>query len=440
MNKISLIIQREYLSRVRKKTFIIMTLIGPLLMAALIILPAWLTNLEEDDKKLIAVIDQTGVFSDALEGKEYLQFEFTTDKELDDLKTDFEESDYAAILLIPENVNEQNSPQLYSTNQPSIDTKMYIQKAIEKKIESIRLKELGIDETKLESVVADVDLKTIKWTDTGEEKISSTELSTAIGFIFALLIYMFIFIYGAQVMRGVIEEKTSRVVEIIISSVKPFELMLGKIVGVALVVLTQLSLWILLTIGIVIATQSYLLPDQIDTEMLSNADLGVEELAQLENGNQNEGLANIFKSLENMPVGMLIGSFMFYFLGGYLLYASFFAAIGGAVDNEADTQQFMLPITIPLILAFMMTQSIIESPNGSIALWFSMIPFTSPIVMMVRIPFGVPVWELIVSMLLLVVTFIASTWFAGKIYRTGILMYGKKITYAELWKWLRYKN
>lgn len=249
-------------------------------------------------------------------------------------------------------------------------------------------------------------------------------------------------------MRGVIEEKTSRVVEIIVSSVRPFQLMMGKIVGIAMVGLTQFLIWILLTLGIVMAAQNIFLSDKLErtnpamTENVMQNDMS-KQMAELENSGDDE-IQKLLLTIQNFPIALTIVSFVFYFIGGYLLYASLFAAIGSAVDNETDTQQFMFPITIPLILALIVMVNVIQHPTGAIAQWFSIIPFTSPIVMMVRIPFGVPdgvsYLELIASVVLLVATFIATTWLAAKIYRTGILLYGKKVNYKELWKWLRYRN
>jgi ABC-2 type transport system permease protein len=276
------------------------------------------------------------------------------------------------------------------------------------------------------------------------EERTNTGVNMAIGFGAGILIYVFIFLYGVQVMRGVIEEKTNRIVEVIISSVRPFQLMMGKIVGIAMVGLTQFVLWVLLTLILVGIGQVTFLHD---FSVLSN--YGTEQIIpsmpnQFATGGQQNinysEVAEILSDIKNINFIHILLAFLFYFLGGYLLYSAMFAAVGSAVDNEADTQQFMLPITIPLVIAFIVSQFIMQNPEGSLAFWFSVIPFTSPVVMMVRLPFGVPVWEFVLSMALLVVTFIFITWLAGKIYRTGILMYGKKVTYRELWKWLRYQG
>jgi len=354
------------------------------------------------------------------------------------LKRSFEKSGYYALLLIHDSA-QSNQVQLYSDVQPDIDTKMYIENQIVEQLRSEKLKQLGFDEEKLKTVNPKVEVKTIKLKAGGKEEISSTEIIMGIGFFAAIIIYMFIFIYGVQIMRGVIEEKTSRVVEILISSVKPFQLMMGKIVGIALVALTQFILWIVLT-GVIIGFVSPIIGlDKAKPEMAQqfiNGNNVAQEMQKMDNGNGffNEAVA----TFTNLPIGTLLFSFVFYFLGGYLLYGSLFAAIGGAVDNDTDTQQFMLPITIPLILSIMLAQAIIRDPNGNLAFWFSIIPFTSPVIMMIRIPFGVPGWEIALSMGLLILTFIGTTWLASKIYRIGILMYGKKVTYKELWKWIKY--
>jgi len=441
MSKIGLITKREYITRVRKKTFIIMTILGPILMAALVVVPAWLTTQKDDSEKVIAVIDNTDSFNQVLEETGTLKFEFIKDLSLEQLKAVSKEADYYAVLTIPNDVRKEKIT-LYSYKQPSIEVNSYISKSIENEIERQNYQKLNINVQTLDSAKANIDIEVYKWSENGETEKSSTEVVMIIGMISAFLIYMFIFMYGAQVMRGVIEEKTSRVVEIIISSVKPFELMMGKILGIALVALTQFVAWIIFTIAIVMFVQPLL----ISKDLTNKQDIvqNISNPNQITQISNNSEVSDIFAVLGNLDYGMIIFCFLFYFIGGYLLYASLFAAIGGAVDNETDTQQFMLPLTIPLILAMTLSQVIIQNPDGAISFWFSIIPLTSPVVMMVRVAFGVPeavsYWQLILSMVLLVLSFIGSTWLAGKIYRTGILMYGKKITYKELWKWLKYKN
>jgi ABC-2 type transport system permease protein len=386
------------------------------------------------------VKDESGRFTENLKNEKNLEFTVADNSDVNELKKTFV-GNYYALLVIPENP-EENNVEIFSEGQPDISTKSYISSKIEAKLRSDKLKELGIKEELVNSVDPDIHIQTIKIKDDGSEAISSTEVAIAIGFIAGLMIYMFIFIYGAMVMRGVIEEKANRVVEILISSVKPFQLMMGKIVGIALVALTQFAIWIVLGIGIVVVAQVFMGDSLTDTNQLTEQMVGTEqinsELQKLEGKNQM--IAEVFASLTNLPIGMIIFSFMFYFVGGYLLYASLFAGIGGAVDNEADTQQFMLPLTVPLILSMMVAQVIVQDPDGPVAFWFSVIPFTSPVVMMLRIPYGVPGWELAISMIALILTFIGTTWIAGKIYRIGILIYGKKFSYKDLWKWLTFKG
>jgi ABC-2 type transport system permease protein len=300
----------------------------------------------------------------------------------------------------------------------------------------------------LRSIKASVDISTIKIGDEGREEKSYPEVSMILALFSGILIYFFIFMFGSQVMRGVIEEKTNRIIEVIVSSVKPFQLMMGKITGIGLVGLTQFLLWVLFTGAIVtVVTSSFSTkaksPDV--TRQLLNQDHRGQTAMQLPNAADStivsgEESNEVINAIESIDFPVMIGMFLFYFLFGYLLYAALFAAVGSAVDSEADTQQFMLPLTVPLILSIVMAQYVIQEPQGPVAFWFSVIPFTSPVIMMIRIPFGVPYLQIILSMVLLIAGFLGATWMAAKIYRTGILMYGKKVSYKELWKWLRYKN
>jgi ABC-2 type transport system permease protein len=448
MKKILLIIQREYLTRVRKKSFVIMTILGPVLFAAFMVIPAWLATMEDTEVRTIAVVDSTNIFYKALPETEFIKFAYPEGVSLKELQNNFEQSGYSAILFIPFNILASNTTILYSSKQQSMSVTMHIKNSIDKEIERQKLKANNIENLDeiLKSVKTDINLRSITWTDEGKEKESNTGLAMGIGYGSGMLIYFFIFMFGAQVMRGVIEEKTSRIVEVIVSSVKPFQLMMGKIVGVGLVGLTQFVLWILLTFLFIGGVQKVLFPDlsKTPTEQVLSQDIMKDQQINPSEINYNvpqpQMLEKIFASLGDVNFGLILGMFIFFFLGGFLLYASFFAIIGSAVDNEADTQQFMLPVTLPLIIAIFVMINTINNPDGPIAFWFSMIPLTSPIVMMVRIPFHPAAWEIILSAFLLIITFIGSTWMAGKIYRTGILMYGKKVSYRELWKWLRYKN
>ena len=427
-----------------------MTLLAPLFMAAMFIVPVWIMSRDDAEEKVIAVVeDKTNMFKDVIPNSQYLKFEYLEDATLDDLKTNFSDKGYYAVLYIsPKVAYIPNAVQLISHKQPPLDLTIHIANALEKEIEQKKLEAYDIKDLDkiLKAVSTNIHVQTIKISDDGTEKETSTGLAMGIAYIGGLLIYMLTFIFGAQVMRGVIEEKTSRVVEVIISSVRPFQLMMGKILGIGLVGLTQFVLWIIITGILITAAQSFLLPDDvgqttqaITENIMSAAPVEQTQVPVVQTQEFNE-IQQVFNSLHNINWGLILSSFLFYFLGGYFLYASLFAAVGSAVDNETDTQQFMLPITIPLILGLFVAMGTFQNPESSVAFWFSFIPLTSPIVMMARLPFGVPYWELILSMTILVLTFLGTTWLAAKIYRTGILMYGKKTTYKELWKWLRYKN
>ena len=447
MNKIFLIIQREYLTRVRKKSFIIMSVLGPVIFATFLFVPTWLATMEDKEIKTIAVIDNSSVFIGILPETDYLKFFYLKDADLGELRKTHNDEGYSAILFIPENILASNAAVLYSDKQPSLSTRVYISNEIEKEIEKNKLGAHNIEnlEEILRSVETKINLRSIIWTEEGKEKETHAELSMIIGYASGMLIYFFIFLFGSQVMRGVIEEKSSRIIEVIISSVKPFQLMLGKIAGVGLTGLTQFIIWILLTFLFITISQKVFFPEltktsaeQVLAQDIMSPQSKISQDIKFEDVEVSM-LEDIYKSLKLVHITFILGMFIFFFLGGYLLYASFFAIIGSAVDNEADTQQFMLPVTIPLIAAIFIMINTINNPEGSLAFWFSMIPLTSPIVMMVRIPFGVKVWEIILSAVILIISFIGSTWMAGRIYRTGILMYGKKVNYKELWKWLTYK-
>lgn len=448
MNKIALIIKREFLTRVKKRSFLIMTILGPVLMAALFIVPIYVAQLSDEVRK-IEVLDETGLFFNKFENSDNLIFEHTY-TDIYTAKENFSKTDYYALLYIPRTeLKVPNSAFLYSDKTPNIHIKSYIKDVIRKEIESLKLEASGIDQNILNSIKTQISLKTFKITEEGKLEKSSSEVSMAIGLFSGILIYFFIFLFGAQVMRGVIEEKTNRIVEVIVSSVKPFQLMMGKIVGVALVGLTQLLLWIVLTFMIITfvktsfpetfskpTTEHSLIQSKIPGQEL----LDSQALSGESSEENQEQVNQVVEAIYSINFGVMIFSFIFFFLGGYLLYAALFAAIGSAVDNETDTQQFMLPITVPLIFSILMAQFITTNPDGPVAFWLSIIPLTSPIIMMIRIPYGVPYFDLTLSVILLILGFIATTWLAGKIYRTGILMYGKKINYMELWKWLRYRN
>ena len=421
MNKTLLIIKREFLVRVKKKSFIIMTLLAPILMASLIIVPVLISETDQQ-KRLIGLYEINTNFSEDIKDSENIHFTLFDENQMNDFIKDPSKSNYYALLKIDE-----NSFTVFSSQQIGLNLRKSIENQLENISERNNLKSAGIDIKLIDQAQTDIKIETKIITSDGETESSSTEASIGIGFITGILIYMFIFMYGTMVMRGVIEEKTNRIVEVIISSVKPFQLMIGKIFGVALVGLTQFVLWVLLTILISTVAETLFIDQAEVTNNLNSVDQSVflNELSKLTGG---------------IDLSLIFISFIFYFLFGYLMYSALFAAVGSAVDAEADTQQFMLPITIPLIFSFILIQPIMDNPDGALAFWMSLVPLTSPIIMMARLPFGVETWQLTLSMLLLIIGFIFTTFIAGKIYRTGILMYGKKISYKELWKWLTYNG
>ena len=433
MRKIKLIIVREYLTRVKKKSFILMTLLGPLLMAGLMLVPYWIATKDKDLQR-IEVIDETGLFLKMFDNSSELQFKDGF-RSIEMAKADLYNGDYTAILHI-ESVKKGSEVTMFYKKQPGFTTISKIERSIESVIRTAEMeRRFKVTKEQISEIQPNITVKPISIDAEGDEESKNVAIMTGIGFFAAILIYFFIFMYGIQIMRGVIEEKTSRIVEIIISSVKPFELMMGKIIGIALVGLTQFLLWSLLT-GVVYSIIMGVFG--VDASSMSQSTDMMKDAGMPDVSNPLQLLSD---GIQSLPIFQIFISFLFYFIGGYLLYGALLAAIGSAVDSEADTQQFMLPITIPLIFSFVVAQTVVENPDGTMAFWLSLFPLTSPIIMMVRIPFGgVEAWELVLSMLLLILGFLGSTWVAGKIYRTGILMYGKKITYQELWKWLFYKG
>ncbi|MBN1387798.1 MAG: ABC transporter permease [Bacteroidales bacterium] len=454
MSNITTIISREYSTRVKKKSFIIMTVLTPLIFVALFLIPVLIMGNEDKEFKRIAVIeDGSDLFKGVLKDREDADFVYLENADANELKTTFEDIGYYGILYIsPVVTNVPQAVQLISKKQPPLDLLQYIERTLEQDIENKKLLAYNIEDLDeiLKSVQTDVSVQTIRIDDAGQTKETSTGISMALAYIGALLMYMIVLLFGVQVMRGVFEEKNSRIVEVIISSVKPVELMLGKIIGIALVGLTQFSIWIILTFGILTVVQSQVLPDDpqeirkqisqsVMSQVPSSQDSQITEQT-IELSAQEEEFAKIYTNLMNVNWPLILTSFFFYFIFGYLLYASIFAAIGSAVDTDSDTQQFMFPIMLPIILGLFVALGTMENPESSLSFWFSMIPFTSPIVMMARLPFEVPVWEVIVSVIVLIATFIGFVYLAAKIYRVGILMYGKKVTYKEMWKWIKYKG
>ncbi len=437
MNKILLITKREYLSRVMKKSFLVMTILGPILIAAfyaIIIFFAINDNIGNEVKK-IAVVDNNGVLKKRMQNSDFISFTYINNEQAADTAI---YDNYYALLQVPDTVNTKDLIiKIGSRENISLQTKGAIESKIKDAYESDNMEKLGIPAELLDSVKANISIQALKIEKDGKSTDSSTELYTILGMVLAGAIYFFIFIYGVQVMRGVIEEKTNRIVEVIVSSVKPFQLMMGKVLGLAAVGLTQIIIWVALS-GILITVISM----SVGAEHMPSAEQ-LEELKQTGQQMPMGQISGILAAIKSLNLPLIALSFIFYFAGGYLVYSALFAAVGSAVDSETDTQQFMLPITMPLVLAFVLSTSVVmRDPNGTIAFWLSMFPLTSPIVMMVRLPFlSMPdqAWELVLSMVFLIVFFIGTIWLASRIYRVGILMYGKKATYKELFKWIFYK-
>ena len=438
MSKISLIIKREYTTRVMKKSFILLTFLTPVLFVGMISLIVWLGGIKDDKVKSIAVIDKTHLYEKVLKSNESYSFRFVN-APVDEIKKQTKDNgQFTALLYITDNlIDDPKAVTLYSEKQVNMELKGYITGLLNKYVEEQKLAAYNIPHLKemVEKSHTEIDLKTIKWAENGKDKEGSAELALTIGMLSAFIIYMFIVIYGAQVMNGVVQEKTNRIVEVMISSVKPFELMMGKIIGIAMVGLTQFLMWVILT-GVISAAVGSLFVGSIDVNSMHQMGQVGMQTAPV-NAMPSE-MQSLFTALSGVNYFQIVGLFIVYFLGGYLLYASLFAAVGSAVDNETDTQQFSMPIMLPIIFAIYAGIFAAQNPDGPLAFWCSMIPFTSPIVMMVRLPFDVPVWQILLSLTILILSFVGTTWMAGKIYRTGILMYGKKVSWKELWKWLKY--
>lgn len=433
MSKINLIIQKEYLTRVRSKSFLLITFLSPLLFAALIFVPIWLGQIKDSNITLIGVIDSTGLYANRLQNNEYYHF-IPLQTSLAQEQAKGEESLEVLLEITNDLTQHPEGAKLYSSKQIGMELKGIVKNELERLAQEDKMNSFGVPglEKMIQESRVSIPLATIKWGKDGSVNEGSSELAMVIAMVASMLIYIFILIYGQQVMSGVIEEKTNRIVEVLVSSVKPFDLMMGKIVGIALVGLTQFLLWGLLTLLLLMTT-------------LSTIDLGATLTSSFNPPPGTVAPSEMAMNLQwlfggGINLGELIAYFLFYFLGGYLLYASLFAAVGAAIDNQNDANQFITPLLIPMIFAVYAGIYASQNPEGPLAFWCSLIPFTSPVVMMARLPFDVPFWQIALSMLLLVFTFIGSTWVSAKIYRTGILMYGKKGSWRELWKWLRYRS
>lgn len=453
LHTINVIISREYLTRVKKKSFLVTTILGPIFFAALCILPSLIMFFAKDESKSVAVVDESGIVMPYLVSDEDVSYIDFSSANVDSLKAGFDELDMDVILHVsPLDAEKTVSVEAYSPKPMSVDLKESVAGKVEEAVEDYRLSTYEIDNLKqiMEDVKADISVATYTLGEGGEEKITSSEVYMIISLVLSMIIYMFIAMFSGMVMQSVIEEKSSRVVEVLVSSVKATELMFGKIIGVACVALTQFFLWIVLTVVLVSAASAFigfdsiLSSSQAQTEMMQMPGMQMDAMdpaavaEQLQSSGGGE-LNAVFSTLRDLDYVQILLSFVIYFFLGYLLYASLFAAIGSAVENEADTQQLQMPVTIPLLLAFFIAFYAFRAPDSAIVFWGSMIPFTSPIVMLARIPFGVPVWELALSIGLLVITFAGIAYMSAKIYKIGILMFGKKSTFKDLYKWLKQK-
>lgn len=437
MNKIWLIIQREFLNRVQKKSFLVATILLPLIFPAIMAVLVYVAieQKKNAEKQIVHYVDESDLFIPDTSKFVFKKLE----SNLNDAKITFEKEEKSfGLLYIPKlDIKNPEGIALYTKVNPSPNDVGDLEGMIENRIKDLKMQQFKIDKLVLDSLKTNISVATIKLGDDGQEKSSDSKILFGVGMVGGILMYMFIFIYGAQIMQGIIEEKTSKVVEVIVSSVKPFQLMMGKIVGLASVGLLQFIIWIVLITTLSTVVLGYFglqmpqqqMMEQVSQQVPQGADMPSTEVMQF------------MKVWSQIPFGYMIFNFLFYFLGGYLLYGALFAAVGSAVDSPAEAQQFMFPITLPMLISYMgLFMFILNDPHGPISVWLSIIPFTSPIAMIGRVAFGVPVWQLILSQVLLVAGFIFTAWVAGRIYRVGILMHGTKINYKVMAKWFMQKG
>ena len=441
MSKIGIIIKREYLNRVSKKSFLILTFLTPILFSALIFVPLWLSSIKGDEVKNVVILDRTGVYAPLFENTDNYKFIEGTES-LEKYKSSDDKSVFA-ILSISDNLLENpKAATLYSEKQIPGELSRIVNQTLSRYLENAKMATYNIPNLKeiIKESQIKFEINTIKWSEDGGESESSALVASIVGMLFTVISYMFIMVYGAMVMQGVMEEKTNRIVELMVSSVRPFQLMMGKIIGIGFVGLTQMLLWAILTLTLIMGGQFLFMGGTVDAQMMQQGAMigangampGMAEASQ-------EPAVKILGMLQTINWAEIGFFFVIYFIGGYMLYASVFAAIGSAVDSQEDTQQFMTPIMVFMMFSLYAGIYSMENPDGPLAFWCSLIPFTSPIVMMIRLPFEIPLWEKLLSIGLLYITFIGIIWFSAKIYRVGILMYGKKPTIKEMIKWLKYK-
>jgi len=435
MSTTGLIIKREYTTRVRKRSFLITTILAPIFLALIYIVPILLAMNSDNGHHIIAVVDESHWYENLFANNDEHTFIRIEGTPIEEVKEMVRKGDYEMVLYIPKTeLNAPSNAAIYSEGQIAMSIESYIKEVMKKEIEDQKLMASGVDPDIVSNVRTDINLSVIRMDKEGGEKETFTEIEFMLGIGLATMIYMFILMFGGQVMQGVAEEKTNRIIEVIISSVKPFQLMMGKIIGVSLVALTQFAIWVVLTGVIYFGFTAWvgLSSGAMGSGTVMTQNVNVNDVMS------NEKVSDIMNIIGSIDFGTILLCFLAFFILGYLFYATMYAAVGSLVDNNTDSQQFTLPITVPLIIALISSFYIVNNPDSSISVWLSMIPFTSPIAMMVRVPFGIPIWQTVVSIVILAISFVGMTWLAAKIYRTGILMYGKKLTYKEVWKWLKH--
>ncbi|GGF46478.1 ABC transporter permease [Echinicola rosea] len=436
MSKVFLVIKREYLARVRKKSFLLATLITPLIFPAILGVFLWISLSDEggDALKIIEVVDESDRFFIESNGEYAFSYSSLPQEEAKQL---VQNGDRFGFLYIPKvEVDSPEGIRFYSKKTPSVGLVGDLEERLSNRIGEIRLYELGIDPKVIRNIKTPVSIRSITLEEGGNEKVANAGVNYGLGFFLGILIYTFIFVYGTQIMQGVIEEKSSRIIEILVSSIKPFQLMLGKIIGIGAVGLTQFLIWIVL-----ISTVSAVVMGYFGMQMPQQQALEMANPEAAQTMMQSSEMMQVFQVIQGIDFVELVLTFLFYFLGGYLLYGAFFAAIGAAVDSPGDAQQFMFPVTIPLIASYFgLFIFVLDDPESNVSFWLSVIPFTSPISMVGRASFGIPLFDLAVSMVLLIIGFLFTTWVAAKIYRIGILVHGTKVNYKMLWKWIRQNN
>lgn len=449
LRNIGLVIRREYLNKVQKKSFLVTTILVPILMAALVVIPVVVMLNSKEKAKVVAVVDRSGIVMPFLESGDVVQYMDLSDQSVDSVKTRLKDLGCDAVLDISPLDSTKSVTAIFSSFKPiGMSTSALIDSRINEAVEEYRIESYGIENLAqiMEDVKSDVRIREYTIDEDGSEKRSDASLNSILSMVLGILIFLFITMFGGMVMSAVIEEKSSRVVEVLISSVPATDLMFGKIIGVALVALTQFLLWIVLTVFLVAAAMGIAAPklsQSISTEQVtqtvgtSQSLFSIADLSSIQTGNAE--LDSVIGSLAGLDFGGILLAFVVFFLLGYLLYASLFAAIGSAVENEGDSQQLQIPVTVPLMIAYIIALYAFNAPDSPVAVWGSIIPFTSPIVMLARIPFGVPAWQLWLSIVLLLLTAWLCAWISAKIYKVGILMFGKKSTFKDLWKWLKMK-